>query len=102
MPYNTAMTTIPKDLEKVQQMYEKLALEKSEEFAAGFSTYMVDVDYHKQDPDEALRAIIWLRRVVDWPELVDDVLSGEIESDLVKGFEFGRRYSQEVKYTYKD
>ncbi len=96
------MSKIPKDLKKVHRKYEELALEKNEMFAAGFHRYMVEVDYRKRNPDEVLRAYIWSRRIVDFPELVDDVLSGEIESDLVKGFEFGKQYSQKVNYTYTD
>lgn len=40
------MRAIPEDLKKVHQKYAELAEAQGQEFAQGFLTYMVEVDYH--------------------------------------------------------
>ena len=64
---------------------------------------MLSVDYEKRDPEEILRRHL---RTVTNPEFSDDyieaLVNGEIDNDIVKGFDYGGEYSREVQYSYID
>lgn len=97
------MTNIPKDLEKVNKKAKELIDEKGVDFASGFQLYMLFIDYEKRDSGEVLRRHL---RMINNPEVsdeyIDTLAKGEIDNDLVNGFNYGKEYSQQVKYTYKD
>jgi hypothetical protein len=96
------MSAIPEDLRKVHQQYEELRQAKGSEFAQGFLTYMVEVDYHKGDPAHVLISLLWTWHSGKFGHDIDDLLTHRVESDLVNGFEFAREYSQQMQYTYQD
>jgi hypothetical protein len=95
------MNFIPNDLNKVHQKYEELIAEKGKEFAHGFLTYMIEVDYHKSNPEQVLRKYLWTWHSELFSHEIDAILNHQVESDVIKGFEFAQEYSQQMNYTYK-
>jgi hypothetical protein len=96
------MSKVPNDIKKANQKAEELAKDKGELFSSGFISYMIEVDYKKKDPERVLYDLVAVLHSSRFIEEREAMLSGEVESDVVKGFEYAKQYSQEVNYTYRD
>ena len=84
-----------KDLDKTVQ---ELLREKGESFVSGFLAYVVAVDRDKKAPDKALYDLLLMLNAshLSPHQHVKQILAGEIDSDIVHGFEFGKQYSQGI------
>ncbi len=94
------MTTIPEELKRVHQTYAELASTHGQEFAYGFLTYMVEVDYGKGDSELVLSHLLRTWHASYFAHEIEDVLTHRVASDLLEGFGFAKVYSQQMKYTY--
>lgn len=97
------MTKIPNDLKKVHQKKAELAKSHSDEFIVGFMEYMVLVDYEGQDPETVFEEMLSYLHTPRDLMFVDEPLSETIEElDLIRGFNYGKEYSQQAKFNYRD
>ena len=94
------MTQIPEELKKVHIRYHELVQEKGEEFAEGFLTYMVQVDYLKKDPHTELLNDLRLWYSEAFEDEIQDMAQGSVETDIYVGFQYGQTFGSQAHHTY--